>query len=115
MLSSARERGFNNSKLLAAVVAEKIGVPLVKNALRCTRDGTKQKHLKAAEREENVKGLFVANERLDGLSLLLIDDVCTTGSTLRECALILRDNGASDVKCAVLASTELLMDWSENR
>jgi ComF family protein len=97
-----RERGFNQSELLALEVGRRLDRPLAADALRRTRDTPRQTGLSPRERLANVRGAFAAGARLDGRRLLLVDDVCTTGATLYACAGALRRAGASAVVAAVV-------------
>jgi competence protein ComFC len=93
-----RERGYNQSQLLAEAVGERINVPVM-NALIRVREGPSQTRLSEGERRRNVRDAFAVNPELnpDGLRLLLIDDVMTTGATLDACARTLKRAGASRV------------------
>ena len=91
------ERGYNQSALLSEPVASAMGVPCRAVYLRRIRSTSQQAALSETERRENVKDAFEASEEVKGLSVLLIDDVVTTGSTLGECASALRAKGASKV------------------
>ena len=66
----------------------------------------------AAARRANVLGVYEAvdPERISGHRILLVDDICTTGATLAECARVLREAGAADVVCAAAALTPLERD-----
>lgn len=97
-----RSRGFDQAELLAQELAARLNLPCVA-ALRKIRHNRAQSSTKsAAERRDNVKGAYrcVADERVKGRRILLVDDVVTTGSTLGECAAMLRAAGAASV-CAV--------------
>jgi ComF family protein len=102
--SRLRERGFNQSAVLAELVAEAIGKPL-KSLLSRTRATLPQVELPAASRAANVRGAFEARlqEVIEGQRVLLIDDLFTTGATLRECARALRGSGAAEVRIFALA------------
>ncbi len=91
-----RERGFNQSLLLAKVAARAVSAPLDYKSLRRVRDTTPQIELRGKERAENVRGAFETESRvlLKDKTVLLVDDVYTTGSTIRECARILKKEGA---------------------
>jgi ComF family protein len=104
------ERGFNQSALLAARVARARSVPLAPLALRRLRASTAQAKLRRAERLESDGLEFVAPEpRLfAGKSVLLVDDVVTTGATLSACARAVLEAGAQRV-CAV-ALTRAVLD-----
>ncbi len=93
-----RWRGFDQAEMLAGYLSAQTGVPYQKLLSR-TRDTVPQFDLGREERKKNVKGAFCAAGPLDlaGKKVLLVDDVCTTGSTLRECAGILEKAGATMV------------------
>jgi ComF family protein len=93
------QRGFNQSEELARVLARCTGLP-VHRALRRVRDTPSQTELGEDERRRNVRGAFEARGCVRGLRVVLVDDVVTTGSTLSECATVLRAAGAAEV-CAV--------------
>lgn len=100
-----RERGFNQTLLMAKGVAHVTGIP-IRADLLIRRVYTKsQTGLSLREREQNVKGVFELRrpEEIKGRKILLLDDVATTGSTLNECAKVLKRNGARVVICGVLA------------
>lgn len=94
--SGERERGVNQSRVLCALISEQTGLPVL-DVLKKTRHTKRQSSLPGAARPANVKGAFAARERADGLRILLVDDVRTTGSTARECARVLREAGAASV------------------
>ncbi|GAA5532752.1 ComF family protein [Deinococcus aluminii] len=101
--SRERERGFNQSGLLARSVAASLGVPCVP-ALRRTRATAQQARLHAAERVTNLAGAFQADARLlPPGPVLLLDDVMTTGSTLVACRDALHAAGVRPVYFAVVA------------
>ena len=99
-----RERGFNQSALLAELLSDRIALPS-KPALERIRYTTTQTAFDRAERMQNLHGAFRLRKKADvrDLRVLLIDDVLTTGSTLSECARILRRAGASCVYAATAA------------
>ena len=99
-----RERGFNQAMLLAELLAPTITAPLLP-ALERTRYTTTQTAYDRAERMENLHGAFRLRKNQDvrDLRVLLIDDVLTTGSTLSECARVLRAAGAVSVHAATAA------------
>ncbi len=103
-----RERGYNQSEWLARDVAKQLGLPLVPTL--CKVFSTKpQKEVPAGEREGNLRGALdcLPEANVSDKRFLVVDDVCTTGATLRECALILKIYGASAVYGATLAKTRL--------
>jgi competence protein ComFC len=95
-----RERGFNQAELLVLELARRVGVPLVPVLTR-SKSTAPQVGLAPAERRANVLGAFQLQEQLGafcrGRSLLLVDDVLTTGSTLESAAGVLLQAGASSV------------------
>lgn len=99
-----RERGYNQSELLARELSELLNIPLV-TALRKTRNNQPQHSLKASRRESNVKGVYkLTDKRIAQCKrILLIDDIITTGNTLGECGRILTEGGADKVLCASFA------------
>lgn len=103
-----RLRGYNHARLLAEVCAASVCVPLRDDVLIRTRNTTAQVELTASERLQNVAGAFRClpawgDGGLYGYSILLIDDVCTTKSTLEACAAPLFAAGAASVWALVLA------------
>jgi ComF family protein len=102
-----RERGFNQSLLLGRYAAPLLGTELDFLALRRIRYTQPQTGLKSDERRKNVRGAFevVEGRIVKGRSVMLVDDVTTTGSTLNECARTLKRAGAKEVFCLTLART----------
>lgn len=88
------ERGYNQATLLSQQMVAAAGVRSRPECLRRVRKTDQQALLSQADRRENVRQAFVASEDVSGLSILLVDDVITTGSTLLECAIALRVKGA---------------------
>src|SRR2546430_10192099 len=99
-----RERGFNQAGLLAEWLSSHIGVPL-RPALERVRYTTTQTAFDRAERMRNLHDAFRLRKNADvrRLRVLLIDDVLTTGSTLSECARVLKKAGAQSVYAATAA------------
>jgi ComF family protein len=101
-----RARGYDQAALLAAAVAARTGVPL-SAPLHRIRHARPQVDLDRAERERNVVGAFVATAgSLRGLRVALIDDVATTGATLRAAARAARAAGARSTRAYVIAADE---------
>ncbi|MBR3561299.1 MAG: ComF family protein [Oscillospiraceae bacterium] len=98
-------RGFDQAELLARSAAAVWDTAPVRT-LRKIRDNPPQSGLDAPERRGNVIGVYAAVNaaRFQNAHILLIDDIITTGSTLSECARVLKDAGAADVVCACVAS-----------
>ena len=93
-----RERGFNQSLELARAAAHRFGIPLWINGLRRVRHTVPQTQLNARQRQTNPLGAFALNGPLTGTRIALMDDVVTTGSTINECARVLRAGGAADIE-----------------
>jgi ComF family protein len=102
-----RERGFNQSLLLARHVVSGLGSDLDFLSLRRVRDTRPQTGLKSEERRKNVRGAFDVRDRsaVSRRTVVLVDDVATTGNTLNDCARALKKAGARDVYGLVLART----------
>jgi len=100
-----RERGFNQSALIAKGISKRLHRPLLINTLIRTRYTVPQVTLTAREREKNIKGAFSINnsEDIQGKDIMLIDDVLTTGATVRECSKMLKKAGAGDIYVITLA------------
>ena len=100
-----RERGFNQSLLLARQVSGRRSIPLNFTALRRTRQTQPQTQLSGPERRKNVRGAFavISPAAVAGRKILLIDDVFTTGATIQECTEALLDAGAGEVHALTLA------------
>ena len=94
-----KNRGFNQSLLLAQAFP---GAPVAREAVVRTRHTAPQVGLNPKERQDNVKGAFSVTDpaRVKGKSVLLIDDLYTTGSTVKECARVLRKAGARRWRCS---------------
>jgi ComF family protein len=99
-----RERGFNQASLLAELLGAHTSIPC-KLLLKRIRYTTTQTALDRSERMENLHNAFRLRKNADvrGLRVLLIDDVLTTGSTLSECARVLKRAGAISVHAATAA------------
>lgn len=103
-----RRRAFNPAEVLAEKLAEELDLP--KRTLLLKLYETRTQHfLKSSERAGNVLGAFAAAENadLEGKTLLLADDIKTTGATLSECAKMLKLAGAKAVFCCTFAATRL--------
>ena len=99
-----RSRGYNQSHLLAKVVGKLLDMPVRQELLMRAKDLPPQVEVRSSEeRRANVAGSFAAASGVEGLSILLVDDVATTGSTLFACAAALKEAGAASVWGLVLA------------
>lgn len=100
-----RERGFNQALELARAAARRFGIPLLADGLRRVRYTTPQTRLDAQRRQTNPLGAFTVGQWETGARVALIDDVMTTGSTVGECARVLRAGGAIEVEVWALGRT----------
>jgi len=100
-----RERGYNQAALLARGLGRELGRPVVEDCLRRVKDSPPQARAgSAAERQRRVAGAFVSTgTQLQGIQVLLIDDVSTTGATMYACAQALKQGGAASVWGLALA------------
>ena len=103
-----RERGYDQSYLIAREACRRWDTA-PETLLQKERDNAPQSSLSSREeRQKNVRGVYAAvnEEKIRGARILLIDDILTTGATLREAARVLRTAGAQSVICATLAAAD---------
>lgn len=102
-----QQRGYNQSMEIARgiIASSPQGVKLLAHCLHRVQPTLPQMGLSHTERRNNVRGVFTASPACRGRRILLVDDVYTTGSTLRECAAVLKKNGATSVHIAIGART----------
>lgn len=110
---SRKKRGYDQSRLLAKELARSLGLPLL-GILEKTRETETQHELSRRERVKNVKNAYRAFGEAAGKSLLLVDDIVTTGATLRECAGALYRVGAIEV-CGLCAADAELENYHQER
>lgn len=109
-----RRRGCNQCLELARLPAAVLGVPLRPGWLTRVVPTRPQTGLSRQERRSNLRGAFAAHPDVRGQRVLLVDDICTTGTTLARAADCLLRAGAVAVDCAVAARTPahpVLSDW----
>lgn len=103
-LKRKMQRKYNQCELLAEEISKNIEIPC-KNILVKIVDNPAQHDIESVYKSENVKNAYKVNPdfKIQGKRILLVDDVCTTGNTLKECAKTLLENGAESVTCLVIA------------
>jgi ComF family protein len=104
--SRLRKRGFNQAQRILVPLAGARRLPIGRGALRRIRATPPQSRLSRRERAANLARAFRANETIAGKSVLLLDDIRTTGATLQAAAHALRRAGAREIHGFVVARTE---------
>jgi competence protein ComFC len=99
-----RDRGYNQSAALAEIVSRRLSIP-VYPCLKRRVPTLSQTQFDREERMQNLRDAFLLRENspVHGKNLLLLDDILTTGSTLAECAKVLREAGAHSVRAVTVA------------
>ena len=99
-------RGYNQAYLLSRALSRELKLPEGSNLLKREKYTSSQSLLNKQNRQENIKGAFLANApaKVEGKSILLVDDILTTGSTLEECSRMLKQAGVIKVIAAVVAT-----------
>ncbi len=109
---SQRRRGYNQSLLLAEAFCDILQNNSFCHALTKVKETVPQEHLTRKQRKENPVGAFSADKnKVSGKTVLLIDDVKTTGATLNECAKALKKAGATQVNCITVCSREEVFNF----
>lgn len=101
-----KTRGYNQTELMARELSRLSGIPYNDGIVRI-KETAPQNSLTIEERMNNIKGAFSANSDFKGMRVLILDDINTTGSTLRECRKVLYEAGAVEVKGLCVAKTVL--------
>ncbi|MCD8327553.1 MAG: ComF family protein [Ruminococcus sp.] len=100
-----RKSGFNQSYHLAKALSNELNLPLIKNALVKVKD-YKHHELTGVQRVLEVKGAYIkGNAEIRNKKVALVDDIVTTGSTMNECARLLKEMGAKSVTALFVAKT----------
>jgi ComF family protein len=100
-----KERGFNQSLLLAEKVSRELNMKLLPHACQRLRDTPSQSSLKWKERDKNVNGAFSCNVDLTEKRIALVDDVMTTGASLNALAKVIKKAGATHIETWIIART----------
>lgn len=103
-------RGYDQGKVLAKEISKKTSIPYKETLVRLS--GEKTARLNKAKRIDSVKERYLFCDNVYGQTVLLIDDVCTTGATLRYCSEQLKTAGAKEVFCFTIARTD--KNWLSN-
>ena len=102
-----RKRGYNQSELLGIELSKMLSLPYVSNLLIRIKQTRPQFELTKEERKKNILGAFSLNpkfkQKTKGKQIVLVDDITTTGATLRECGKILKQSGVVKVLGVTLA------------
>ncbi len=99
-----RQRGYNQVTLIATSFTKELKLPFFNNALKRVRETQSQVGLNRQARHQNVEGAFSADLRtLQDQSVVLIDDLLTSGATIKYCAIALLNAGAAQVFCLTVA------------
>ncbi len=104
------KRGYNQANELAKIIARRIKKPVYNNIITKINEELSQHELTEQERINSVQGSFVISncpQNMKNQTVLLCDDVITTGSTVNECAKLLKMEGARKVYCAIITTTLL--------
>jgi ComF family protein len=104
-----KQREFNQSALLAKNIAKALGIKLLPDCLVKVRDTVPQVGLNSKERKKNIKKAFDIRSRdpIEGKDIILVDDVFTTGATVKECSRVLKKAGAKDIFVITLAHSAI--------
>ena len=100
------KRGYNQSKLLAKELGKELNIKVI-NTLVKVKENRTQSTLLENERKENVKNVFeiIKESNIENKNIILVDDILTTGSTIRTCSKILKENGAKKICALTMAKT----------
>ena len=98
-------RGYNQSALIAKKLAKEFSIEYLEKVLIKIKDNTPQSEMKQNTRKSNVKGVYkvISKEKINNKKVLIVDDIFTTGSTVDECAKVLKEHNAESVGVFTLA------------
>jgi len=98
-----KARGFNQAHIIACILSEKLELPYQNSNLIRIKDTKAQYTLGRKRRMDNLKGAFQVMGDVSSLSVLLVDDVCTSGATFLEASRVLYAAGVKEVRCFALS------------
>ena len=112
-----RQRGFDQAELLARAVGKELHLPVIPTLEKIRNTQPQSSLTEKAQREANARGAYRlrSGAQVSGQRLLLVDDVVTSGSTLGECAYLLKQGGAAKVWCLTLAQAGRKEEKAEQR
>ncbi|WP_257900196.1 ComF family protein [Marinobacter sp. F4206] len=99
-----RKRGFNQAQEIAEQIGSQLDIPVAAGLVRRTQTVRAQRELSRRERLDNLRGVFEIHGRVPA-RIAIVDDVVTTGATVRALATLLREHGARDIQVWALART----------
>jgi competence protein ComFC len=102
-----KEREFNHSALLAKLLANHFQIPFENDIIYENKLKTSQASLTKEKRQENVRDAFGAKEAARNKKIVIVDDIVTTGATIRECAAALKEKGATTIMAITLCKTQV--------
>lgn len=101
--SRFKNRGFNQAEIISEIISSRLGLNKNDSIITRERDTDAQHKLNKQSRSRNVQGAFLLKKEIKGKNVLIIDDIVTTGATLKEISKILYEGGAIRVKCLTLS------------
>ncbi|MCQ2465111.1 MAG: double zinc ribbon domain-containing protein [Oscillospiraceae bacterium] len=104
---SLRKRGYNQAEVIASEISESLGIPVVSGILFKNNTQSSQHYLKRTERMKNITAIKINKTSLNGMNIILCDDVITTGSTVNRCAQLLKSSGCGSILLAAAAQSKL--------
>lgn len=110
-----KERGYNQTNLIAYPIALALMIPFFPEAIKRVKNTIPQVGLSAIQRKANMEDAFIADcQIVNGKTVLLLDDVVTTGATINACTEALMKAGAGNVVCISVAKTPFMPSNTEN-
>jgi ComF family protein len=104
-ISKLKDRGYNQSSILAKSLANYFKIPFRDDIIYEKNQRISQTKLEKKEREENVRGAFLVKDAVIDKKIIIVDDIFTTGSTLKECSISFKEKGAKNITAITLSKT----------